>query len=106
MWYSKQEHSEAANMAEEDPSFAKVLEIAQSLEAAEQDAKALKEPVGIIQKVCAPTKHLQWGRYHFAKNCCYSVYHNCGKKGHIVCVCPTKKAGGKRPHLRKSASTK
>ena len=89
-------------IAIKDLSFAKAFEIAQSLEAAERDAKALKEPAGVVQKVCAPTKHSLCvhcgGRYHFAKNCRYSesVYHNCGKKGHIVRVCPTNKAADKR----------
>ena len=108
----RNESTQRRLIAEKDLSFAKAFEMEQSLEAAERDAKALKEPAGVIQKVGAPTKHSQCvhcgGRYHFAKNCRYSesVCHNCGKKGHIVRVCPTKKSAGRRPHLRKSQAVK
>ena len=108
----RNESTQKRLIAEKDLSFAKAFEIAQSMEAAERDAKALKEPTAVIQQVSNPSKQSQCfhcgGKHHEAKNCRFreAVCHSCGKRGHIVRVCPAKKVASKRAHPRKLAPTR
>ena len=89
-------------LSEPDLTFKRALEIAQSLEAADKNAKALKGTESAVKKLFSAQKRgestispqrdlcYRCGRTnHDARNCCFAdaSCHNCGKKGHIAPAC-------------------
>ena len=90
-------------LSESDLTFHEAKELAQGMEAAETNAKALKGTEVAIKQLapsphktatkapCQQCKPCFWcGRTnHAAQNCRFAdaTCHNCGKKGHIVSVC-------------------
>jgi len=103
-------------LAEADLTFKRALELAQGMEAAEKNAKALKGTEAAVKKISIPPKNskrensstqskstcYRCGRgNHDARSCRFAdaTCHKCGKKGHIAPVC---RSGKKPQRLGKS----
>ena len=87
-------------LSEPDPSLEKVMEIAQSMEAADANARALQkppEPVALVDRGASTPKKNDTG-----DNTCY----RCGRTGHSPRACGFKDATchscGKRGHIRRA----
>jgi len=88
-------------LTEADLTFKRAPELAQGMEAAEKNAKALKGTEVAVKQVSIPqrgqessgtpqTPCYRCGRgKHNPRSCCFAeiTCHNCGKKGHIAPVC-------------------
>jgi len=96
-------------LTESKLTLTKAIEIAQSLEAAEQNSQQIKEPLQDILKITRKraTNYKQsqsggcyrcGGTNHAARDCRYkeSQCHKCKKKGHLAKVCHTKKTQDKK----------
>ena len=87
------------------------MELAQAIEAADQNAKAMKGTEAAVQKLTVSSKHrspcYRCGKSnHDAKDCRFRDANCkwCGKKGHIASACRSRKAGqksiGRKPNGR------
>ena len=102
-------------LTESKLTLTKAIEIAQSLEAAEQNSQQIKEPLQEVLKVTQKTAAQQPARWellqptgyycyrcgstsHSAPTCRYKdcQCHKCKKKGHLAKVCQPRKPQGRR----------
>ena len=108
----RNESTQKRLIAEKELTSAKAFDIAQTMETADQNARALKEPSASIQKVSNPERRLPCvhcrRKSHNSKDCHFQEAncHNCGKKGHIASACTIKKSARKRKHPHKQIATK
>ena len=99
IWGVRSESIEKKLLSETNLTLANAMELAQAIEAADQNVKAMKGTEAAVQKLTVSSKHrspcYRCGKSnHDAKDCRFrnANCNWCGKKGHIASACRSRKA--------------